>query len=130
MTAATDSTQIGAEPVTRCALCERSIKARGLCATHYQRLRRTGDSTTVRRAGRPKSDRPVWQATRLGGLHLDWSPRTASRYVNAWGLVESVGGDFRAILAAATRPNGTLNVSQIERAAHAAVLDYLTRTDG
>jgi hypothetical protein len=95
--------------------------AKGLCGKHYQRQRRTGDPEKVRPAGRPWSN-PKIQATRQSGLAAEWSPRTLARYVRAWDILDELGEDFGAAVAAATRANGTINVSRFERIADAALM--------
>lgn len=57
--------------------CDRPIKARGLCAMHYPRWRRTGDPEEVRRAGRPRDEMLDDLRERFAGT---WSPRTTTRY--------------------------------------------------
>src|SRR4051794_32674284 len=92
--------------------CARLPKARGWCATHYARWRRTGDPIQVRLAGRPK------QATnaRVDQLFAEWSPRTRARYHRARRITAAAKAygyeiDERRAHATATRPNGSLNVS-------------------
>ena len=57
--------------------CERPPKAKGLCAMHYQRWRRTGDPEKLRRAGRPRDDMLDHLRERFTGT---WSPTTITRY--------------------------------------------------
>lgn len=49
--------------------CDRPVASRGLCATHYQRLRRNGSAEVVRKRGRRQRsafDR-VWDHVRVQG---------------------------------------------------------------
>ncbi len=90
--------------------CSSPVLAKGLCAKHYMRQRRTGDPATTRKPGRPL-DR-VTQVMRA--LHLDYSPRTVARYRKAMHLLDRFDdGSKKRVLVAATRPNGTINVSRL-----------------
>lgn len=98
--------------------CERPRKARGLCATHYMRQRRHGDTSTVKASGRPRG--PARAAV---GAIFDtyWGGRTIDRYDRAQRILaaltvddiitsEEVTALDRAAFQASTRPNGTVNV--------------------
>lgn len=120
----------GTESVARCRIggCDSPRKARGLCATHYQRQRRTGDPNTVRAPGRPRSKgnamvRHTWKGTA--------SERSMARYIHALrlfaelevaGLGDPDADSTREALALATLPDGRFNFSRFERIAIAHVL--------
>lgn len=91
--------------------CESKPMAKGLCAKHYMRQRRTGDVTRVRKAGRKRSQL-------LKGFE-DWSPLTKQRFAEAVRMLrEACDNDEKAeSIKAATRPNGTLSVSKLLRIA-------------
>ncbi len=95
---------------------------------HYARQRRTGDPLTVRRPGpKPSEARASWAAI----LGEDWaSERTISRHWSAMKMLWDVGGDARAALTAATRPNGTVNVAEFERQAWSTVFAFVEQDGG
>lgn len=62
------------------------------------------------------------------GLLSDWSPRTGAKYLAAWNLLDEIGEDLKVYIPLATRPNGTLNVSKLERLAHKALFRDLERS--
>jgi hypothetical protein len=104
--------------VRLCSECERPHEARGLCALHYQRLRRTGDPRMVRKSGPDRSHlRKTFEDL---GVTEQWSPRTSARFLAACRLIFDLGGHAIAVdaLEKASRPNGTVNVSKLERLAH------------
>ena len=121
----TDSVPNGTKSVASCGIsgCDRPHKARGLCATHYARWRRTGDPEKVRRAGRP----PEPFAQTMRSLGYDSSERTLRRQTRAMQLLGEFG-DTRAAITEAMRPCGGLNVSKLERLADAAVMTYVCTT--
>ena len=87
--------------------CARKPVAKGLCAKHYMRDRRTGDANRVRKAGRKKS--------KVRSLMPEgWSPRTCTRFVHAMDMLWAAcdQGEVKRAIEAATRPNGSLNVSK------------------
>jgi hypothetical protein len=101
--------------------CNHGAVAKGLCAKHYARARRTGDPNKTRRAGRPRSG---WLEYGRHYFGTDWSPRTIARLARAERLMKAATGSFeewieesKAIKKRAKRPNGQYNVSQIEREA-------------
>ena len=116
--------------------CDRHHKARGLCALHYQRWRRTGDSEKVRPAGRP-TDR--WLEVLRHDYSRVWSPRTITRLKRVLRTCATyrpgsqLDDEWDDLWRVATRPNGTINVAQLERTANsrlseandAGLLDHL-----
>lgn len=92
--------------------CRSKAVAKGLCAKHYMRLRRTGDPQEVRRAGRKPS-------TDLMSLFMrknvpEWSDRTHARYQQAMVLMSDWNQKSREeVLKTAIRPNGSVNVSRL-----------------
>ena len=94
--------------------CLDPVLARGLCAKHYRRLRRHGDTATVKPAGRPRD--PVWDAFRamLGNVS---STQTIARHITAarlegW-LTRALGTERVAatLMMVPTRRKGTYSVS-------------------
>src|SRR5262245_59404889 len=95
--------------------CKAKAVAKGLCAKHYMRARRTGDAeTSPRKAGR-KPDLIV-------SLHREtmksvcWSPRTFSRWMEAMKGMAALGLSAKArqeLIQKATRPAGSVNVSML-----------------
>lgn len=121
----TDSMPIGTKSIACvCDSCERPAKARGYCATHYARLRRTGNAETVRKAGRPR-DRG--KAEMVDRMFSEWSPRTRSRWLSAARTLKTFASpaDAAAAQAACVRPGGSMNVSKLVRLADAAVMAYV-----
>lgn len=107
--------------------CTSPVKARELCEKHYRRLLRTGDPHTMRRPGPvPNTYRGAVRKT-LG----EWSARTFQRYWSAVRLLGDLGresgneGLGASVLREAIRPNGSINVSKLERLAHRHLLMYL-----
>lgn len=95
--------------------CSRPVKAKALCGTHYQRLRRTGDANKVRKPGRPKDPfRKHWEKS----MGSDFgSSRTMDRFIRAHRLARFVGehrgdGWREKLMAFGLRPNGSINVSE------------------
>src|SRR4051794_37598715 len=101
--AVTDSLQNDMESVA----CGKPVHAKGLCATHYQRWRRTGDATKIRKAGRLQD--PRWSAHRQMLGDDFGSERTLARWRKAVGLLQLIGADTSEAIRAASRPKGTLN---------------------
>jgi len=99
--------------------CDRQPKAKGLCAMHYQRLKRTSDPEKVRRAGR-RTD-PILDNLRQE-FSRDWSPRTITRYKRALAMFWAAGcveEEVEDLSAAARFANGKPNVARLERLARA-----------
>ncbi|OBB76806.1 hypothetical protein [Mycobacterium sp. 852014-52144_SCH5372336] len=110
--------------MTDCSItgCAKPHKARGLCAVHYARHRRHGDSHTVKRPGRP---RDPGRAAIEAVLGEDFgSRRTIERYHRANNILNALAAHGLVTAAEAaelrrraielgTRPNGTLNVSRV-----------------
>jgi hypothetical protein len=95
--------------------CQAPAITRGRCAKHTMRLRRYGDFTTVRRAGRKPAD----SAAREVMCHL--SDRSYARFKRGVGLLRAAGLELSPVLVACTRPNRSVNWSKFEQAAEAAV---------
>jgi hypothetical protein len=98
---------VGGNPFT-CSIegCAKPHKAKGLCVMHYRRLQRNGDPNRTRTAGR----RADGVLKIVHQLFQDWSPRTQTRYAQAWRLANAAGIDIRDVIKKVTRPNGTLSV--------------------
>jgi hypothetical protein len=96
--------------------CDAKPVAKGLCAKHYMRTRRHGSAAVKHKTG-PKPGTKV-DSDLDKSLFPEWSPRTIARYTEAERAMRSVPEEKRkeAILAA-TRPNGSLNVSALYRLA-------------
>jgi hypothetical protein len=115
--------------------CGEPVKARGLCATHYQRQRRTGNPDTVRRAGRPRDQ---YNAMMRAVLHEDFaSPRGFARYLRAARIIGELRRDgviddvvSKQVLQQATRPNGTINISKYERLVDMTIMRIINETEG
>ena len=96
--------------------CDGKTVAKGLCAKHYMRVRRTGDPSKTRPPGPP----------RKGGLTAflrskfsDLSPSTQNRHIRAYKVLTAFGGQeaLEAAILKASRANGSLNVAAMERQA-------------
>ena len=107
---------------------------KGLCRTHYARLRRTGSALTQRRPGRAKDqERAVVLAS-----FPEWSARTQAMYWKAFCRLRQLGemqgsGDKPLQLATqeSARSNGSLNVRKFDAMSiHlcAAYIEELTRS--
>ena len=93
--------------------CDRKPVAKGLCAKHYMRLRRAGNPNTVGKSGRKKSrERTAFEASGIR-VGVDMSLRTFARFKQAMEMLQIAGCDIKPCIAAALRPNGTLNVSRL-----------------
>jgi hypothetical protein len=101
--------------------CDRMVKARGYCATHYARLRRTGSADKVRKAGCPQKPFNI----HVGQMLSEWSPRTQSRYIYAVRILNAFGADSVTALVECTRAGGSINVSQLVRLADSTVMKWL-----
>jgi hypothetical protein len=96
--------------------CPNNTVAKGLCAKHYMRTRRSGDPNKVRKRG-PVSERPA-------GV----SPRTWSRFTRAGLLFEAMGyarEDFERAMDWVKRRNGSFNVSKLLEEAERLKRDIL-----
>ena len=97
----------------------------GLCPKHNMRLRRTGDPNVVRRPGRPRNqERAEFRAMFASA---SWSPRTLERLWTAWQVLTFTGGAeaVGAALIPASRPNGSVNVAEMERQARRALVEWV-----
>jgi hypothetical protein len=97
--------------------CGKRALAKGLCRTHYARLRRTGSALTQRRPGRAKDEE---RAIALA-FFPEWSPRTRAMYWKAFRRLRQLGemqgkGDepLQLAIQGSVRPNGSLNVSKFD----------------
>ena len=103
--------------------CPNKPVAKGLCAKHYRRQRRTGDAEQVRRPGRPRDPR----LSRLRAtMKPDFGSRsTFYRYDLALQVLELLDGAVaRNAILAATCPHGSINVSKLlELAKGAATIE-------
>jgi len=70
--------------------CKTKAVARGFCAKHYMRVRRTGDAATVRKAGRHRDQG-------LADLTEAYSRRTAFRVRQGVRWLQYAGADSTAI---------------------------------
>ena len=88
--------------------CDNKPIAKGLCSKHYMRLRRTG-KTDERKPGRPPE--PNFHVEHMKTHGVDWSQRTFARYARAMDLLSNFHiDDQKAVIDAAKRPSGSLNV--------------------
>jgi len=91
--------------------CRGKVVARGMCAKHYMRERRTGDATKKGKPGPPPSKYMTIARSVSEG---DWSPRTMARYAEASRILDSYSAKSRAaLIKSCTRPNGSINVSML-----------------
>jgi hypothetical protein len=103
------------QPSAICSIegCKAGANAKGLCAKHYMRARRHGDPSQVKPRGAPKN---AWKAKLRGMIDpATMSTRTFDRYCATIGKLARVGATPEAlqeIMAKATRPNGSFNVSK------------------
>jgi hypothetical protein len=89
--------------------CEDKPIARGLCAKHYMRLRRTGTTDDGRKPGRPPDEVLALIRTMVS----DYSPRTIARYARAMRLLDVLDDKSKEeIVRDCTRPNGSFNTSK------------------
>ena len=96
--------------------CDGKTVAKGLCAKHYMRVRRTGDPSKTRPPGPP---RKAGLTAFLRGQFSDLSSRTQSRHIRAYKLLTAFAGQeaLEAAMLKASRANGSLNVAGMERQA-------------
>jgi hypothetical protein len=100
--------------------CEGAPRTNGLCSKHYMRLRRTGDATKTGKAGRPKDEYVA--CYREAKCDENISPRTFSRLVRAARCLKVMpDSESQKVWEECTRPNGTLNHSELLRWGEAAV---------
>ena len=89
--------------------CDTKPVAKGLCAKHCMRQRRTGDPNQVRKPGRKRN--PALEL-----LTENRSRRSNMRFVLAARWLREAGTDddaLRQAIKTASRPNGTLNISRL-----------------
>jgi hypothetical protein len=117
--------------------CDKPTVAKGLCRTHYMRLRRAGDPNTVRKAGRPEDY--LKAEFRLPFQNCGWSPRTFERYWTAYRRLDTLRGwqgvaendpqsPFRRALTICTLPNGNVNVAKFSQLAEDWCALHMRRT--
>ena len=100
--------------------CSNNPVAKGFCTKHYMRQRRTGDAEETRRPGR-KPDPRLSRLRALMGPNFG-SRSTFYRYDLAFQMLMSLDDAVarNAVLAAATRPHGSINVSKLLELAKSA----------
>jgi len=105
--------------------CDAKPVAKGLCAKHYMRQRRTGDPMKTSGPGRPKMNDT--SATIIREMFRDLGKRTQDRQIRASRILCACGGQeaLEAAILKASRPNGSLNFSLLERLADSALLKAL-----
>jgi hypothetical protein len=89
--------------------CDTKSVAKGLCAKHYMRQRRTGNPNQVRKPGRKRSPP-------LELLTENRARRSNMRFVLAARWLREAGADddaLRQAIKAASRPNGMLNIPRL-----------------
>lgn len=92
--------------------CQGKVVARGMCAKHYMRERRTGDPEKTGKPGRPRERSPYMAAAQM--VNDQWSPRTMARYAEATRILHDCSAPSRErILRSCIRANGSINVSQL-----------------
>jgi hypothetical protein len=109
--------------------CDGKVISKGLCAKHYARQRRTGATDLARKRGRPADKGRAFYRN----LFSDYSPRTFSRYVKAMDILERLAElskqDTQALKAAAikaaSRPNGSMNISRLLEIAEGKAAMYI-----
>jgi hypothetical protein len=106
--------------------CTTPARASGLCAKHYMRQRRHGDTSVVGKPGRPPVYPGVTQMMNaLRGAAIDLSDTALRRMAHASILYHELGGDYEAAVARAERKHGTVNTTQLWRDA----LIFLVQTE-
>ena len=95
--------------------CSSPAKAKGLCSKHYMRTCRHGDPNMVKPPGALRHANKAAVRKIMGP---EWSTRTFDRFWRANGilgwLAVNAGEDARErVYKAATRPNGTINVTKL-----------------
>jgi len=91
--------------------CQGKTVARGLCAKHYMRVRRTGDPAVTGKRGRPR-EQNVHMAMAREVWDENWSERTMARFAAAtWNLDQCSAEASVKVWESCRRPNGTTNVS-------------------
>jgi hypothetical protein len=106
--------------------CDGKVIAKGLCAKHYARQRRTGATDLARKRGRPADKGRAFYRN----LFSDYSPRTFLRYVKAIErLAELSKQDTQALktaaIKAASRPNGSMNILRLLEIAEGKAAMYI-----
>lgn len=98
--------------------CDDPVKAHGLCAKHYMRLRRNGDARAVKPPGPQASEHRRAMRYTL----REMSDRTFARYLKSVKMIRACGGDAKQAVSECARPNGSINVSKLERLAEGMLL--------
>jgi hypothetical protein len=94
--------------------CKGKVVARGLCAKHYMRTRRTGDPAKTGKPGRPPEMESAYMDMAREVWGPDRSPRTQARIAAAFYNLDQCSPKARGkVVAECFRPNGTINVSQL-----------------
>jgi hypothetical protein len=94
--------------------CDLESAAKGLCAMHYMRMRRHGDVTVTRKAGRPRDE--FVAVFRKLECDAEMSPRSFSRMIRAHRCLKLMEkSEAKKVMDECTRPNGTLNHSALLR---------------
>jgi hypothetical protein len=101
--------------------CGEKPVAKGFCAKHYMRARRTGDAAKTRKPGRTPGPYSALVCDEL-------SPRTQARYIRAMRILHEIGADPIVAIKDATRPNGSVNVSKFANLADRELLRFLIET--
>jgi hypothetical protein len=91
--------------------CESVATAKGLCAKHYMRLRRTGDAGKTQKPWANHTKRIDHPFPRAFMRDYSWSLRTYQRMFEAIRYSEAAGDHEMIIEKHCTWPNGKVNVS-------------------
>jgi hypothetical protein len=116
--------------------CGRAPIAKGLCRTHYSRLRRTGNPSV---RGKPGCAPDKSKALVLA-LFPEWSRRTQERYWMAFKRLRllcelqnvapnAADSPYMKAHKICTRPNGSLNVNKLSQAAESMCAMHLARME-
>jgi hypothetical protein len=93
--------------------CNDKAIAKGLCARHYMRLRRTGNANSARKRGRPQVPPRIEVEVMRQGSNL--SKRSLARYNRALKFIDLLEDPETrtALLKAAARPSGFMSFSKL-----------------